>query len=95
MSKPITVVLKDIEMRFLILSLLVLAMSHMPVEAKRIGGGEAEKIIANGIVSYVEKTENSDGFSFRSFVTYNGKVYVCLSFVKHHQPDVVVNMCIT
>mgnify|MGYP001156923002 FL=1 len=77
------------------LSILMVVMFHIPVHAERIGGTEAERIIAKGTISFVEKTENSDGFSFRTLVTYNGKVYVCLSFVKHHEQDVVVNMCIT
>ena len=77
------------------LSILVGVMFHIPVLAERSGGTEAERIIAKGTISFVEKTENSDGFSFRTLVTYNDKVYVCLSFVKHHEQDVVVNMCIT
>ena len=77
------------------LSILMVVMFQLPAYAERIGGTEAERIIAKGTISFVEKTENSDGFSFRTLVTYNGKVYVCLSFVKHHEQDVVVNMCIT
>ena len=77
------------------LSILVVVMFHIPAHAERIGGTKAERIIAKGTISFVEKTENGDGFSFRTLVTYNDKVYVCLSFVKHHEQDVVVNMCIT
>ena len=77
------------------LAILMVVICQLPAYAERIGGTEAEKIIAKGTISFVEKTENTDGFSFRTLVTYNDKVYVCLSFVKHHEQDVVVNMCIT
>ena len=82
-------------MKSITLAILTVVMFQLPAYAERIGGTEAERIIAKGTISFVEKTENSDGFSFRTLVTYNDKVYVCLSFVKHHEQDVVVNMCIT
>ena len=82
-------------MKLVILSAVLITLNQIPASAEHIGGIEAEKIIANGNINFVEKTENTDGLSFRTLVTYKEKVYVCLSFVKNHEQDVVVNMCIT